>query len=231
MEGPALSSPVDLKRWQRWLYRLGYYPTAGYFLLGHCLRVEGRKNVPPTGGLLVVANHQSYYDPPAIGVAVRRQLSFLARKQLFGAKSFARVIESLGAIPLDVQASALEGIKTTIAHLKTGKAVLMFPEGTRTLDGQIHEFKPGVALLIRRAGVPVLPVAIAGAYEAWPIHQRLPRPAPLFLPSEPGAIAIVIGKAIDPAALAGMKPENMLEQLRAILVGLRARAERLRRKE
>jgi 1-acyl-sn-glycerol-3-phosphate acyltransferase len=208
-------------------YELLYYPVAAFFLFFFSLRVKGRRNVPPTGGLLVLANHQSFLDPPLVGVAVRRRLRYLARKTLFRPRLFAWLIRSLGAIPID-QEVGTEGIKAALHLLHEGKAVLVFPEGRRTPDGRMQPLKPGVVILIRRARVPVLPVGIAGAFDAFPIHARLPRLAPLFAPPRPGTLAVVIGEPIPPECLADLPPDEMLADLGDVLSDLHRQADRLR---
>jgi 1-acyl-sn-glycerol-3-phosphate acyltransferase len=215
--------------WKFVWYELLYYPAVllAVFLLS--LRVLGRRLTPKRGGLLIIANHQSYLDPPLIGIAVRRHLSYVAKKPLFKSRLFAWFIDSLGAVPIDQEASGVEGIKTSLNLLKAGKAVVIFPEGSRTPDGQIKPFKPGIVVLIRRAGVPVLPVGIAGAYEAWPMHRKLPRLLPLVSPWHPEGISVVIGRPIPAQKLKHLEPQAIVARLYDVIADLRARAERLRR--
>ena len=139
-------------------------------------RFTGRENIPASGGALLISNHQSHLDPPMVGVGCPRQLSFLARRTLFLSFPFGWLIESLGAIPIDRDGSALAGIRATMAALRNDQIVLLFPEGTRTRDGNVGSFKPGLAMLARRSGVPVIPAAIEGAFDAWPYKAPLPRP-------------------------------------------------------
>jgi len=196
--------------------------------LGFRLRVEGSRHIPRRGGLLVLANHQSYLDPIICGLAARRRLTYMARKSLFRNPAFRFLIESLGAIPIDQEASAVEGMRLALAQVQAGEALLVFPEGERTPDGSILPFKPGVVLLIRRARVPVLPIGIAGAFEAYPRHHLLPTPAPLFMPECRGRLAAVIGPPIQPKEWEGLKPAAILDRLRSTIVQLRRQAEKLR---
>jgi 1-acyl-sn-glycerol-3-phosphate acyltransferase len=219
------------ERWKPWWYELLYYPAAALFFGLLSLRVKGRRHVPQSGGLLVLANHQSYFDPPLIGVAVRRRLSYVAKKSLFGSRFFGWFINSLGALPINAEASGTEGIKAALSLLKAGKAVLVFPEGGRTDNGVIQPLKPGIIVLIRRAGVPVLPVGVAGVYEAWPMHRKLPRLAPIFWPAGSGTAAAVVGQPIAAEKLSRLPPDQMLADLHQVLVQLRAEAEHLRRRE
>jgi 1-acyl-sn-glycerol-3-phosphate acyltransferase len=218
------------ERWKHFWYELLYYPTAFIAMMGFSLRVRGRERVPQQGGLLVIANHQSFLDPPLIGIAVRRHLNYLARSTLFDSKPLRWLIESLGAVPINQESVGTAGIKTSLALLKEGRAVLVFPEGSRTPDGTLHPLKPGVVVLIRRAGVPILPVGIAGADQAWPTHRPRPRFSPLWYPSTGAGVAVVVGKPISSKTLADLPPEETLARLHAELLRLHHEAEKLRRK-
>jgi 1-acyl-sn-glycerol-3-phosphate acyltransferase len=114
--------------------------------------------------------------------------------------------------------------------LKAGKAVLIFPEGTRTPDGVIHPLMPGIVALLRRVDVPILPVGIAGAYQGWPARQPAPQFAPLLAPARHG-IAVVVGKPIDASALKKLPPKEILKILHGKLQELFEQAERLRAKK
>lgn len=139
------------------------------------VRVEGRKHVPRFGGALVLSNHQSHFDPVIIGLASDRRLNYVARKTLFGLAPFRWLINSLDAIPIDRDGLGLDGLKTTLRRLRDGEMVLLFPEGTRTRDGEVGRLKPGFSVLVERTGVPIVPVAIEGSYDAWPRTRRFPR--------------------------------------------------------
>jgi 1-acyl-sn-glycerol-3-phosphate acyltransferase len=200
---------------------------AGLFL-GYRLRVEGQRYVPPTGPLLVIANHESFIDPVAIGCAVLpRHISYLARKTLFKDPRFARLLTSVRSVPIDQEGVGKEGIKSILGQLQAGRAVLVFPEGERTWDGRMQPFKPGVSLLVKRVQAPILPVGIAGAYWAWPRTRKLPYLAPWPLMNLPG-IAVAIGRPLDPAPYAAMDRDAMLAALFEKVKAQHDRAERLR---
>jgi 1-acyl-sn-glycerol-3-phosphate acyltransferase len=146
-------------------------------LLGVALyhvRCTGRENVPATGGVLVLSNHQSQFDPVLVGLAIDRRLNYLARETLFRFAPFRWLINSLDAIPIDRDGLGLAGLKETLRRLKRGELVLIFPEGTRTPDGEVHPLKPGFSALAQRCDVLLLPVAVDGAFDAWPRWQALP---------------------------------------------------------
>src|SRR5271165_2479769 len=98
------------------------------FALGFSFRFEGTRNVPKSGPVLVIANHQSFLDPWIVGIAVKRHLTYLARKTLFKNPVFAQLIRSVNAVPIDQEGVSKEGLKTVIDQLREGKAVLVFPE-------------------------------------------------------------------------------------------------------
>ncbi|MGR3296029.1 MAG: lysophospholipid acyltransferase family protein [Candidatus Bathyanammoxibius sp.] len=132
-------------------------------------RSFGRDNVPCSGGVLIVSNHQSYMDPLLIGVGLLRQINIMARRSLFHKSVLFRwLIQSLNAFPLNDDRVDIGAMREAIRRLKAGKVVLMFPEGTRTKDGSIGDIHPGVAVIAKRSGAPVVPAVIHGAFEAWP---------------------------------------------------------------
>lgn len=145
------------------------------FLLVYRSRALHRERMPMSGPLLVAANHQSHFDPPCIGGFARRRLSYIAQSGLFKFKPFGWVIEALGSIPINQEASDAGAIREVIRRLDEGDAVLIFPEGTRCATGEIEEFKRGVMLLVRRAKCTVQPVAIEGSFGAWPRFNRFPK--------------------------------------------------------
>jgi 1-acyl-sn-glycerol-3-phosphate acyltransferase len=149
------------------------------FLLYRCLfnfRVHGAENIPPTGGVLLACNHVSFLDPHAVGAACPREVCFLARKTLFTGRLQSALMRSWNAIPVDLSGKPdIGGLKAIMDRLRHGYAVTLFPEGTRSRDGGFQEPKPGVGLLVAKAGVPVVPARMFGAYEAWPRDRKLPR--------------------------------------------------------
>jgi 1-acyl-sn-glycerol-3-phosphate acyltransferase len=128
-----------------------------------------------TGPVLLVSNHQSHLDPVLVGLACPRQLKYLARIGLFF-WPFSLWIRSLGAVPIDRDRGAIGGIKTTLRLLNEGHAVLVFPEGSRTPEGKLHDLLPGFCLLARRSGATIVPIGIRGAYDAMPRGSAFPRP-------------------------------------------------------
>jgi 1-acyl-sn-glycerol-3-phosphate acyltransferase len=142
-------------------------------------RVEGRgtEHVPAEGPVLIVANHSSVLDPPLVGGMCPRELTFLAKAELFRIPGFGGLIRRLGARPLRREGADPSALRTARRVLAEGKALLVFPEGTRGEEGRLREAKPGAALLAVQSGAAVVPVYVSGSGRAWPRGRRLPRPA------------------------------------------------------
>lgn len=213
----------------RFWYDCVYWSSFTFFTFGFSYRREGWWNVPREGPLLVLANHQSMFDPVLVGLASRRYLSYLARKNLFEQPLLAPLIRSLNAIPID-RGLGKDGIQAVLNALAQGQAVLIFPEGERTHTGEVQPLKPGVSLLIKRISCPIVPVGIAGAFEAWGRQRKLPRFSPLYNLPGPGTIAISVGRPIMPGRFQHMDRDQMMTELHQELVNQLASAECLRRK-
>jgi len=153
------------------------------------LRVYGRNNVPADGPLLLLANHQSYLDPIFCQIPLRRRMAYVARDTLFKNRVFRPFLHSWGIIPVRRGQGDIRAMRAVLDVLKSGRAVCLFPEGTRSPDGRIGPARPGFGLLARRGKARVLPVVVDGAYECWPRHRRLPR----F-----GKVAVCYGPCFDP---------------------------------
>jgi 1-acyl-sn-glycerol-3-phosphate acyltransferase len=194
------------------------------------LRMEGRRRLPRRGPVLIIANHQSFLDPVLVGLAAPRHLCYLARKTLFKNPLFAILIRSLHAVPIDQEGVSKEGLKTIVRLLEQGEAVVVFPEGTRTPNGELQPLKPGIHLLIRRSRAAIVPVGIAGAFHALPYWEKVPRLAPLLMAATRSTLAVSVGKPLDAGRLAELPREQLLEELLDELRQVQERAERLRRK-
>lgn len=204
--------------------------TAFYtFTFGWGFRAHGRENLPRSGPVLLVSNHQSFLDPVLVGAAAPRWLTYLARSTLWNNSTLARLIDIFDAVPID-RGFGKEGLQTVLEQLTKSKVVLMFPEGERTHAGDVQLLKPGISLLIRRVTCPIVPVGIAGAYQAWPRQQKSPRLDPLLLRSRGRAIAVAFGRAIDPERYKGMDRDAILADLHAEICAAHVAAERIRRK-
>jgi 1-acyl-sn-glycerol-3-phosphate acyltransferase len=194
------------------------------------LRLEGRRRMPRRGPVLIIANHQSFLDPILVGLAAPRHLCYLARKTLFKNSLFGALIRSLKAVPIDQEGVSKEGLKSIVQLLEQGEAVVVFPEGTRTETGELQPLKPGIQLLIRRTKAAIVPVGIAGAFQALPYWEKVPKLAPLLMEATPSTLAVSVGRPLDRERLAELPREQLLEELLEEMRQVQERAERLRRK-
>jgi 1-acyl-sn-glycerol-3-phosphate acyltransferase len=149
------------------------------------VRVEGRERIPRTGALILAATHESFLDPLVVGAHLPRAVRYMARRTLFVAErpdgrerrrflasAFARWA---GVIELDREGADRDAVRKCIDALAEGDAVLVFPEGTRSPDGSVQEFRAGVALIALRSGAPVLPVSVEGSRRVWGKGRSFPR--------------------------------------------------------
>ncbi len=125
--------------------------------------VKGRENVPRGGGLIVASNHISFWDPPLVGAALPREAHFLAKEELFSSPVLGRLIAAFNAIPIRRGVADLSGMSRAIEALRLGEALVMFPEGSRMRDGELHPARPGVGLLAVSADVPIVPCYVSGS--------------------------------------------------------------------
>lgn len=151
----------------RWVYWTGWMAFGAAFRSLFGLRIVGQENLITEGPVLVASNHQSFLDPPLIGNLYKTEMVFLARKTLF-VGFFKWLYPQWNAIPVDQDRPDMASLKTIIRKLKEGHRVLVFPEGARTLDGNIGPAAPGIGLIAAKSGVPIQPVRIYGARDALP---------------------------------------------------------------
>jgi len=142
------------------IYWLAYYLINIYLKIVHNFVVKGKEKVPKYGPLIVVSNHVSYLDPPIVGAAVKRQLHFMAKQELFEKKWFGYILNQMGTFPVKRGVPDKSAIRKSLNILNNDKALCMFPEGTRIKTGKLGEAKPGVTLIALMSKSPILPVAI-----------------------------------------------------------------------
>ncbi len=161
-------------------------------MLKSCSDIE---YIPKTGGCIVIANHTSYVDHlvlyTAIALFVRRRAKFVSKKEHFNHPWVAKIISYLGAYPIDRETGGRSALVKTIDLLKNNQLVVVYPEGTRSRDGMLKDFKTGVVLLQEKTGCPIIPIGIRGAFEIWPASKSWPKW---------GQVSLHVGRLIYPAA-------------------------------
>jgi 1-acyl-sn-glycerol-3-phosphate acyltransferase len=164
-----------------WLYRFCRVILLVLFRLYFRLRVTGTEQVPNHGSVILASNHASFVDPPLVGVGLKRMCNYMARATLFRNPLFGWWLREVGVVPVDRDGGSAAGLKTILGRLRQGSAVLLFPEGTRTSDGQLQPARSGIGLMALKSGAPVVPVRVLGSFEAWGRRRPLPRPHPVRL--------------------------------------------------
>jgi len=138
--------------------------------------------------VILASNHQSFLDPPLVGSVSDRAVYFLARRTLLDGWFLGWILPKLNVIPVDSEGGKdRTALKALIRTLRAGQGTLVFPEGERTPHGNLQPAQPGLGLVIAKTLAPVVPMRIFGAYDAWPIHEKWPRP---------GRITMVVGEPI-----------------------------------
>lgn len=161
-----------------------------FLLLWHRLKVHGAENIPDEGGVMIASNHASFLDPPVVGVGYRvRPIHFMARNTLWNSKFGSWWMDHVGCIPVSRGTGDVKALKLTIKGLKEGKVISMFPEGTRTEDGELQQAKGGIGFIIEKSGCVVVPAYIDGTYKAYPKGAGFIKPCKL---------SISYGKPITP---------------------------------
>ena len=124
--------------------------------------VRGLSNLPEQGGLVIVSNHTSYWDPIVVGCAITRRVNYLAKEELFRIPVFRNIITGMAAFPVKRNQSDRAAIRKALQYLAEGQILGVFPEGSRSASGELQAAEPGAAMLALKAGVPVLPLGLIG---------------------------------------------------------------------
>jgi 1-acyl-sn-glycerol-3-phosphate acyltransferase len=143
------------------------------------IRFGGIEHVPAAGPVLLTPNHVSYLDPVLVTIPVRRVLHYMAHDPLFRVPALGPIMRWCRAFPVREGETDGAAVRAALRVLHRGEGLVIFPEGGRSVDGRLQAFRPGAFRFALTAKVPVVPVTIVGAYEAWPHHRRLPHPHPV----------------------------------------------------
>lgn len=190
-------TPEPPRRWTWPHYRAVQWGLPRLLRMLGGFHVTGLENVPEVGGAVIASNHLSFLDPPVVGSALPRRTYYFAKSELF-VPVFGWIIRKCYAFPVERGGADTRALKHAIELLRAGELLTMFPEGTRSTDGEVHEFDLGAALAAARAGVPIVPCALTGTDDVLPVGaRRLHR----------GRIDVSFGPAIDPLQF-GPKPRK-----------------------
>lgn len=169
-------------------YSFVYWLARIFFKCCFRLRIYGLEHFRP-GAAIIAANHTSFYDPPVLSISCPEEVHFLARNSLFHAPLFGSLIRLLNSHPVARDASDMQTFKMLIDLLEKGNKLILFPEGKRSLDGELVPFERGLAFLVQKARCRILPAYISGAHKAWPPGKKVPK----FF----GKITVVFGSPIE----------------------------------
>jgi 1-acyl-sn-glycerol-3-phosphate acyltransferase len=194
-------------RWQR------HWATGAFRICGVELEVEGEQNMEPGRGYVVVANHQSHMDIPAIFAALPTTPAILAKGELWRVPVLGTALRLGGHIGVTrgSRTSAIDSLETAVARAREGATVLFFPEGTRSESNTIAKFKTGAFHLAKTSGTPILPVGITGTRSVLPKHGRL---------LLPGKVRVSIGRSIGVEEIAASELKSLSHRSRATVAEL-----------
>jgi 1-acyl-sn-glycerol-3-phosphate acyltransferase len=174
------------------------------------IRFEGVEHVPATGAVVITPNHVSFMDPILITIPVRRALHYMALEPFFRVPGLGALMRWARAFPVQEREADGPAVRRALRLLRQGEPLVIFPEGGRSPDGRLQAFRPGAFRLALATGAPVIPVAIVGAFEAWPAGRRLPRPGRVTITYH----APIDGAALPPDADRKARPELLMALVR-----------------
>jgi 1-acyl-sn-glycerol-3-phosphate acyltransferase len=169
--------------------------------------VYNPERVPLNGGVILACNHASFIDPPLVGAALKREINYLARESLFRFPVLGWILRSWHVVPVDRGGGGAKGLKAILERLLAGGGIILFPEGTRTRDGNLQPARPGIGLTVIKTTAPVIPVRVFGTYEAYARHMYLPRPR---------RVMVKFGRPLDFAHLRNEAKTCSKERLKGI---------------
>src|SRR5213592_4839587 len=160
-------------------YRFGWLFCRCAFATYFHWRVYHPERVPLQGPVILASNHASFLDPPLVGAGVQREINYLARESLFRFPVVGAVLRAVNCVPVDREGGGAAGLKAILDRLLAGRGIILFPEGTRSRDGNLQPARSGIGLTVIKSNAPVVPVRVFGTFEAYGRQMRFPRPRPI----------------------------------------------------
>jgi 1-acyl-sn-glycerol-3-phosphate acyltransferase len=157
-------------------YLLGWVAFRAIYKFYFRWRVYNPGRVPVEGPVILASNHASFIDPPLVGAGLHRKINYLARESLFRFPGMGALLRSWSAVPVDREGGGAAGLRAILDRLHEGGGIILFPEGTRTLDGKLQRARSGIGLTVIKSDAPVVPVRVFGTFEAYGRHMKIPRP-------------------------------------------------------
>lgn len=188
-------------------YLLGWYFFRAFYKFYCGWNVYNPERVPLSGPVILACNHSSILDPPLVGSGFRRGINYLARKSLFRFPVFGPLLRSWSAIPVDREGGGGAGLKAILERLMAGGAIILFPEGTRSPDGNLQPARSGIGLTVIKSNAVVVPVRVFGTFKAFNRDMKFPRPR---------RVAVKYGKPMNFDALRAEAENCSKERLKKI---------------
>lgn len=165
-----------------WFYALSVYLSRVAALTLFEVRLHNAERIPRTGAVILAASHQSFLDPWLVGLSILRRAAYLARDSLFRVPVLGFLIRRYDAVPVVRESSAArQSLDVCIQTLEKDRALVFFPEGTRSQDGRLQPVKRGISLIAKRSGAKILPILMRGTHKCWPRNRALPVPGQVHL--------------------------------------------------
>jgi 1-acyl-sn-glycerol-3-phosphate acyltransferase len=158
------------------IYLLGWLSFRLVYKFYFGWRVYNAERVPLKGPVILACNHASFLDPMLVGAALKRDINYLARETLFDFPVVGWVLRQWNSVPVDREGGGAKGLKAILDRLLNGGGIILFPEGTRSRDGQLQSARSGVGLTVIKSDAPVVPARVFGTYQAYGRNMRIPRP-------------------------------------------------------
>ena len=189
---------------KKWAYAFIYWLARSFFKVCFGLKIYGLEHFRPGAGI-IASNHTSLYDPPVLSISCPEEVHFLAKESLFDIPLLGRLIRVLNSHPVSRSASDASTFRELIRLLKEGKKVILFPEGTRSDDGELRPIERGLSFIVHKGGCPIFPAYIYGAFQAWPPTRKFPK---LF-----GKMSVIFGTPIEWSDFEGLDRKEAERQL------------------
>jgi len=157
-------------------YRLGWTFFRVWYATYFRWQVFNPERVPEAGAVILASNHASFLDPPLVGAGLKRGINYMARESLFRFPGIGALLRSWSAVPVDRDGGGAAGLKAILDRLLAGGGIILFPEGTRTRDGNLQPARSGIGLVVIKSAAPVVPVRVFGTYSAYGRHIKFPHP-------------------------------------------------------
>jgi len=158
------------------VYFVGWCAFRAVYAVYFRWKVFTPEHVPKTGPVILASNHSSFLDPMLVGAGLHREINYLARENLFRFPVLGWILHRWQAVPVNREGGGAKGLKAILDRLLAGGAIILFPEGTRSADGNLQPARSGVGLTVIKSTAPVVPVRVFGTFQAYSRHMRFPHP-------------------------------------------------------